>query len=431
MRAFDRTIVLRAKGLVVAALVLLVATCALSLHAEHALAFYNESADSYPATQDLGAYDAPIYGDQLPDGAYKVTARTTSRMCILYTDPANADARESKEQAIVTVSGGSMTAVFYISKAYTHLYMGTDVEAAALGGDGTDASAYIPGDPAEGYVPHLFAIPISALNVPITFAAYSGGDKGVEKGKWYTREVVFGMTEAEFLAATATSENPEQGQEENVDPGQEENVDPGQEENVDPGQEENVDPGQEENVDPGQEESVDPGQEESVDPGQEESVDSGQEENVDSGQEENVDSEEDSINTEEEGQSSVALSADNVTTSDSGDGSSGESGGGLGGSDDSQADDGSGDIPNSRTVSSALGSDADSTIGVRFRLAKSQVVIDVDTDELEPVEEPEKPLLTLGQIVVLAIMAIFGAGIIARVILFLKGYESFSGLPAG
>ncbi len=163
---------------------------------------FNDTTDYFPAAQEIGSYGAPILGSQLPDGTYKVGARGTSRMCILYTNPEDAEARDSKEQAIINVSNGNITALFYISKAYTHLYMGTQEQAAAAtNADGTDASAYIAGDPDEDYVPHLFIISIPALNEPITISTYSGGDHGIEQGKWYTRQFVFTMTDDELQAA--------------------------------------------------------------------------------------------------------------------------------------------------------------------------------------------------------------------------------------
>ena len=176
------------------------AACVLtSVFPATAFARFNDVASSYPATQDLGSYDEPIRASQLPNGNYRVTARTSSSMCIFYTNPANAEARDSKEQAILIVKDGSMSAVFYTSKAYNYLYMGTqDQAAAATNADGTDASQYMVGDPSEGYVPHLFAMNVAALNTPITFAAYSGGNNGNEAGVWYTRQVVFGMSTEEY-----------------------------------------------------------------------------------------------------------------------------------------------------------------------------------------------------------------------------------------
>ena len=175
--------------------------CGVLLVPGQAHATFIDQTTSFPASQDLGTYGAPITGDQLPDGAYRVTARTSSRMCIMYTDPENVEARDSKEQAIILVNGGNITAVFYLSKAYNYIYLGTQEQAAAsTNEDGTDASAYIAGDPAEGYVPHLYYLSVPALNTPMTIATFSGGDHGIEGGMWYTRQVVFGMTDAEFQA---------------------------------------------------------------------------------------------------------------------------------------------------------------------------------------------------------------------------------------
>ena len=189
-----------------------------------AYGYFNEAATSFPASQDLGTYDDPIVGSQLPDGNYRVTARTTSSMCIFYTNPANAEARDSKEQAILMVNGGSMTAVFYVSKAYNYLYMGTQEQAAAAtNADGTDPSQYMVGDPPEGYVPHLFTMSVPSLNTPITFASYSGGNNGNEAGKWYTRQVVFGMTTAEYQQIVMESR--QQDEPEQQDPGQDSSQD--------------------------------------------------------------------------------------------------------------------------------------------------------------------------------------------------------------
>ena len=205
---------------VVAAAICVVLLAALSVaFPSKAHAWFNDTASSFPAAQDLGTFDDPIRGSQLPDGTYKVTARTTSSMCIFYTNPADAEARDSKEQAIISVQNGNITGVFYISRAYNYLYMGTQEEAAAAtNADGTDASNYIAGDPSEGYVPHLFMMDVPALNVPITFSSFSGGNNGLAQGVWYTREVVFGMTNAEYeqiIMDWHQQQDPEDGSQEN------------------------------------------------------------------------------------------------------------------------------------------------------------------------------------------------------------------------
>ncbi len=107
---------------------------------------------------------------------------TNSYMCIPY-DPSTGD----KNSAILTVSGGKMTVTFNLSGSYTAIYFGTAEEAASLTNeDGTDGSAYIIGDPATGYVPHLYSIGISSLNSQMTLATYASSS-----GKWWDRQIVF------------------------------------------------------------------------------------------------------------------------------------------------------------------------------------------------------------------------------------------------
>ncbi len=134
----------------------------------------------------------------------------------MYADPSAAGARKSKERATISVENGIITARFYLSNPYTHIYIGTAEDAAAVTNeDGDDASAYVAGDPDAGYTPHFFALPISALNEPITIATFSGGYKGVEEGMWYTRQVVFSMSDDEYLAivsGNASSDGPDSGQ---------------------------------------------------------------------------------------------------------------------------------------------------------------------------------------------------------------------------
>lgn len=173
----------------------LIAAC-LMLPAQ-ALANYGDPATSYPASQGLGTYGAVITGAEIPDGIYKVDAVTSSRMCVMYGDTALSES----ESALIQVSGGTITAAFYMSKAYTRLYMGTAEEAAALAGEGgvEVEGAYLVGDPAEGYTPHAFAITVPALNSEFTMSTYSGG-QNPESGKWYTRTVVFKATDEVYGA---------------------------------------------------------------------------------------------------------------------------------------------------------------------------------------------------------------------------------------
>lgn len=332
-------------------------------------AYYNQASTSYPATQDLGNFGPPIYGSDLPDGTYQVTARTSSRMCIMYTDPTNAEARDSKEQAIIDVSGGNITVYFYISKAYTHLYWGTAEDAAAATNeDGTDASAYIAGDPDEGYVPHLFALPISALNEPYVFSAYSGGDKGVSGGMWYTREVVFGMTEAEYQSYVGSVEEP-------VDDGS------------------GHDDGLVDN-----EVIVDGGTENEDLDGLEEE-ESGQENDVQPVLDEGSVSQNDDSTSDEPG----AAEGDGVEDSGTG-------------TENGESDDGDG-AASKQAVGRAAGKH-----GVRMNIAGSKISVDVD-ENLQPPEEPTKPLLTPMQICGLVALAIFVVGLLLRVVIFNRGYE--------
>lgn len=336
-----------------------------------AYATFADAAQSFPAMQDLGTFDDPIYGDQIPDGTYQVTARTSSSMCIFYTDPAHAEARDSKEQAIISVENGNITAIFYISKAYNYLYMGTQEEAAAAtNAEGTDASAYIAGDPPEGYVPHLFTMAVPALNVPITFSSFSGGDKGIERGVWYTREVVFGMSASELEAIVANAAG----------------------------------------------EPVEPEPEpEPENQAEEPATQEGVEEEAPAEDEEPT-SEEDSVQPE--------LRTDNVNT--------GEEGSGSGSGDaDAQAaepseEDGSGDSAKNAGNTIPVGAKA-----TRMSIAGAAGSIDIELDAPEEAEDIEKPLLTARQILGLAWLGFLVAGIILRVALFKRGYDRVGRLSRG
>ena len=371
-----------------------------------AYALFNKVADSFPAAQDLGSYGVPIYGDQLPDGSYQVGARTTSRMCILYTDAANAEARDSKEQAIVLAQGGGLTAVFYISKAYTHLYLGTQEEAAALTNEeGTDASAYIAGDPDEGYVPHLFAIPIPALNEPITLATFSGGDKGIEGGAWYTRQVVFSMSETELQGYVAAAA------------------------------------GEGDALDGGEADAGADADDESAGGGDSDDTSSTSVESADSSDAEDADSTGDSDTTEggweDASAQNVALSANNVVAGTSGAGA-GTSGAGSGAVDAAESD--TEDAGGPASELDEAGEDASSQgapvrgagtmRGVRMNIAGTKLVVDVSDEQLEAPDEAARPLLSTDQALALALVAAFTVGIAARVGAFAHAYERPAKPPA-
>ena len=159
-------------------------------------AYYYDFDTANTAQQELDTPGDPIPGAAIPDGVYLVGARTSSRMCILYPSEGDCEGNTNREMCYISVEGGNITAVFYISKAYTRLCMGTGEYAASLSDStGTNDAPYMVGDPAEGYVPHLYTFPVNALNEPIVFAAFSGGNRSVAESKWYTRTVVFTPTE--------------------------------------------------------------------------------------------------------------------------------------------------------------------------------------------------------------------------------------------
>lgn len=369
---------LLAMGMLVVALALFAASATLP---EQAHAAFNDVADSYPAAQDLGSYGAAIKGDQLPDGAYKVQARTSSRMCIMYTDPADAEARDSKEQAIVTVSGGKMTAVFYISKAYTHLYFGTQEQAAkATNAKGTDASAYIAGDPDEGYVPHMFAIPISALNSPITISTYSGGDKGIEKGKWYTRQVVFKMTDAEFKAATTPEPEPE----------------------------------------PAKDQSGKDGNASS----QAAEVPSDAAADSEAEKSQQAASSDSSAKSDDSAKAQSNLNAKNVKQSNANNGGANQGWTGTPATPADQPNQDSEQTGESGSSAAAQTASEPKTIrGVRMNIANPEIEIDVSGIEAPEIEEEQPPLLTLPQIIGLAAIALFVIGVAARSVLFARSLD--------
>ena len=174
---------------------------ALLVGAAPAHAAYNDVAAVYPATQNLevGAY---VDVADIPDGDYSIPAKTTSTMCIMYDTVTGA-----ANSAHLSVSGGTATVTFAISGAYNAIFFGTAEEAAAATNeDGTDGSAYIFGDPPDGYEIHRMSIGIHALNDPITIATYSGGKP--DRPMWYTREFVF-YSSPEIEAAIEAGAKPE------------------------------------------------------------------------------------------------------------------------------------------------------------------------------------------------------------------------------
>ena len=195
----QRTTLLTAKSPVVlfAALccAFIIAACTL-IAPRQALAYYYDYDTANTAQQEVDTGGDPIPGNAIPDGVYLVGARTSSRMCILYPSAEDCSANTNRELCYISVDGGSITAVFYTSKAYTRLCLGTGEYAASLSDEtGTNDAPYMVGDPADDYVPHLYTLSVNALNEPIVFATFDGANRSIEEAKWYTRTVAFTPTE--------------------------------------------------------------------------------------------------------------------------------------------------------------------------------------------------------------------------------------------
>ena len=410
---------------------------------EQAFATFRDVADSYPAAQELGSYGKPISGSELPDGAYQVGARTTSRMCILYTNPADAEARDSKEQAIVSVSGGSLVAVFYISRAYNYIYIGTQEQAAAATNkQGTDASAYIAGDPDSGYVPHLFTIPIPALNEPITIATYSGGNNGLEGGVWYTRQVVFTMSDAQLKQIKADAKAEEEAQRAQE---QEEARKAQEAEEARLAEEEAARKAAEEEARRVEEESKAAEDEPSAAAEDEPSKAVGKDENEDqrksSAESPSSSSSSQVAGSEKKGEgddgvrsdgggAQAALSEDNVTRS-----STQESG--FAGGEQAFQEEPSQELEQpsqSESSSSAFAEDAASPEkpapmrGVRMNIVDSKIVIDTNGIDTKEAHETEQQFISQEQVIALLLLTAFAAGAVIRSALFRRALCPAEGL---
>ena len=199
--------VLQSRSVVCVYLLLCVSVCAaLSITPLKAFAYFNDVTDSYPASQDIPISGDVLTGADIPEGTYSITATASSYMC-KFTN------------VTLTSAGGELWATFTLSKAYNALYFGTAEEAAAATNeDGTDYSAYYVSEPLEGYVARQFSLPIPALNYEITLATFSGGSKGIDKGMWYTRTLVFNSS-SEVMNAIENAKNPQP----EVNPGKEDN----------------------------------------------------------------------------------------------------------------------------------------------------------------------------------------------------------------
>ena len=184
---------------------LLGVTLALSLTAVPAQAWakYTDVSSQYPAAQDLtevardglasigkSIYPAVVQAGNIVDGTYVVPAYTSSRMCNFYASLSDATAKNNPNQVVLNVSGGVVTATFYMSGAYTALYFGTADQAAALApADGLTPSPSYFTDGNDSYdTGHgPFTVQLASLNTSFQFAVYNGGTKGVAGGAWYNR----------------------------------------------------------------------------------------------------------------------------------------------------------------------------------------------------------------------------------------------------
>lgn len=147
-------------------IMILVLTLAMSsmVFAEDATTTTETAASTETTTETTTEAAAPFVP---ADGTY--TIEVTSR-----------DSMFRVVNAVLTSSNGTMSAVITLSgDGYPKLYMGTIEEAAA---NDSDSISYVPDS--EGK--YTFTIPVSALDTPITLAAYS-----TKKEIWYDRQITF------------------------------------------------------------------------------------------------------------------------------------------------------------------------------------------------------------------------------------------------
>lgn len=115
---------------------------------------------------DLGTDNlTPVYGNELKDGVYEITAESSSSMFKIV-------------KCELTVKNGEMTAVMTMSgKGYLYIFMGK--------GEDADESSYIPFVENENGE-HTYTVPVEALDKAIDCSAFSK-----KKEQWYDRILVF------------------------------------------------------------------------------------------------------------------------------------------------------------------------------------------------------------------------------------------------
>lgn len=115
---------------------------------------------------DLGTENlTPVYGNELKDGVYEITAESSSSMFKIV-------------KCELTVENGEMTAVMTMSgTGYLYIFMGK--------GEDADESGYIPFVENENGE-HTYTVPVEALDKAIDCSAFSK-----KKEQWYDRTLVF------------------------------------------------------------------------------------------------------------------------------------------------------------------------------------------------------------------------------------------------
>lgn len=121
----------------------------------------------------------PVYGSELKDGVYEITADSSSSMFKIV-------------KCELTVDNGKMTAVMTMSgKGYLYLFMGK--------GEDAEESGYIPFVENENGE-HTFTVPVEALDMAIDCSAFSK-----KKEQWYDRTLVFRADSLPLEAFSAKS----------------------------------------------------------------------------------------------------------------------------------------------------------------------------------------------------------------------------------
>lgn len=199
-----------------------------------AWAKYTDVSSQYPASQDLtevareglsaigkSIYPYAVEAGSIVDGTYIVPAYTSSRMCNFYASQADATAKSNPNQVVLNVSGGVVTATFYMSGAYNALYFGTAEQAAALApedGLTPSPSYFVDGNDSYDTGHGPFTVQLASLNTSFSFAVYNGGTKGIEGGVWYNRLGSVIIT-TDFAETNVIGASPEPDPEPEPDPG--------------------------------------------------------------------------------------------------------------------------------------------------------------------------------------------------------------------